>query len=210
MFDHMLRIEPNFAIALHNRAIALTDLQRYAEAVASCDRALAIEPDYAEALQSRGVALEYMYRHDLALTNFTRAVELNRNLEYLLGSLVASQLYCHDFQCLEQNRTELTTGSDEKNAWRRPGCSCWLQITLPINSHVRESSRPTNARRGRRSGRVKLIGTTKSDWRNLSFDLRADPTSHLMAGLFEHHDRSQFETIAVSYGPDYRKNFVHV
>ena len=32
MFDRMLQIDPNFVIALHNRAIALTDLQRYAEA----------------------------------------------------------------------------------------------------------------------------------------------------------------------------------
>ena len=165
VFDHMLRIEPNFAIALHNRAIALTDLQRYAEAVASCDKALAIQPDYAEALQSRGVALEYMYRHDLALTNFKRAVELNRSLEYLLGSLVASQLYCHDFQCLEQNRHELTTRVRRKERVATPWVFL-LASDCPADQFAcSKSSRPTNARRSRRSGRAKLIGMAKSDWR---------------------------------------------
>ncbi len=206
VFDHMLRIEPNFAIALHNRAIALTDLQRYAEAVASCDWALAIQPDYAEALQSRGVALEYMYRHDLALANFTRAVELNRNLEYLLGSLVASQLYCHDFQCLEQNRTELTTRVRRKERVATP----WVFLLA--------SDYPADQFACSRIFAADKCPSQPSQWKGeayrhdkirlayLSSDFRAHPTSHLMAGLFEHHDRSQFETIAVSYGPDDRSN----
>jgi predicted O-linked N-acetylglucosamine transferase (SPINDLY family) len=206
VFDHMLRIEPNFAIALHNRAIALTDLQRYAEAVASCDRALAIQPDYAEALQSRGVALEYTYRHDLALANFTRAVELNRNLEYLLGSLVASQLYCHDFQCLEQNKNELTTRVRRKERVATPwvfllasDCPADQFVCSRIFAADKCPSQPSQWKgEAYRHDKIRLA--------YLSSDFRAHPTSHLLAGLFEHHDRSQFETIAVSYGPDDRSN----
>jgi predicted O-linked N-acetylglucosamine transferase (SPINDLY family) len=35
----------------------------------------------------------------------------------------------------------------------------------------------------------------------LSADFHEHATSYLMAGLFEHHDRSSFETIGVSFGP---------
>src|SRR5258708_31377789 len=34
----------------------------------------------------------------------------------------------------------------------------------------------------------------------LSADLRTHPVGILMAGVFEHHDRRRFETIAISYG----------
>src|SRR5262249_41277733 len=36
----------------------------------------------------------------------------------------------------------------------------------------------------------------------LSSDFRDHPVSLLAAGLFERHDRSRFETIAISFGPD--------
>jgi hypothetical protein len=36
----------------------------------------------------------------------------------------------------------------------------------------------------------------------LSADLRAHPVGILMAGVFEHHDRTRFETIAISHGLD--------
>ena len=36
----------------------------------------------------------------------------------------------------------------------------------------------------------------------ISPDLREHPVGHLMAGVFEHHDKSRFETIAISLGID--------
>ena len=36
----------------------------------------------------------------------------------------------------------------------------------------------------------------------VSADFHEHPMGHLMAGLFERHDRDRFETIAVSLGPD--------
>jgi predicted O-linked N-acetylglucosamine transferase (SPINDLY family) len=40
----------------------------------------------------------------------------------------------------------------------------------------------------------------------LSADLHDHATAHLMAGLFEMHDKSRFETTAVSFGPDDRSD----
>jgi predicted O-linked N-acetylglucosamine transferase (SPINDLY family) len=50
--------------------------------------------------------------------------------------------------------------------------------------------------RGRRydHGRIRLA--------YLSADFREHPVAHLLAGVFEHHDRTRFETVAVSFGPD--------
>ena len=36
----------------------------------------------------------------------------------------------------------------------------------------------------------------------LSADFREHAISRLIAGVFEHHDRARFETVAISFGPD--------
>jgi protein O-GlcNAc transferase len=203
IFDRLLDIEPRFLSALHNRAIALTDLCRYAEAVASCDSALAINPDYPEALQSRGTALEYLHRHDLALANFKHALSLNPRLEYLLGSLISSQLYCHDFQHLDEHINQLTTRVRRNERAVTP----FAFLSMSDNASDQLACSRTYVA-------DKCPNVTPKLWQNeiyhhekirlayLSADFRQHPISYLCAGLFEHHDSSRFETFAVSYGPD--------
>lgn len=207
VFDYMLKIDPGFVSAWHNRAIALTDLRRYPEAVASCDRALAIEPNYPEALQSRGIALEYLRRHDLAISNFTRANELKPSLEYLLGSLVLSQLYCNDFQGLQQRSSELTDRVRRNE-----------RVVTPWSFLFASDSPADQLACARIFAADKYPPMKPPQWKGevyrhdkirlayLSSDFREHPTSYLLADLFEHHDRSQFETIGVSYGPDDNSN----
>jgi tetratricopeptide (TPR) repeat protein len=53
---------------------AAPTLKRYAEALASCDRALAARPDHAEALNNRGNILQGLKRFDEALASYDRAI----------------------------------------------------------------------------------------------------------------------------------------
>ena len=70
------RLRPDYAEALYNRGNALQVLKRYAEALASYDRALTVRPDYAEALNNRGSALHELKRYDEALASYDRALTL--------------------------------------------------------------------------------------------------------------------------------------
>jgi Tfp pilus assembly protein PilF len=71
-----VRIAPNFAPAHLNLGLALSALNRRAEALARYDAAIAEDPDLAEAHYNRGVLLRTMGRHDLALASFDRALAL--------------------------------------------------------------------------------------------------------------------------------------
>jgi Flp pilus assembly protein TadD len=64
----------------YNRAIVLTNMSRFAEALASVDRALAQKPNYAEAWNQRGIALQNMNRFDEAIVSFDRAAALKSQL----------------------------------------------------------------------------------------------------------------------------------
>ena len=60
-----------------NHAVALMGLERFAEAVAACDRAIALQPDYANAFYQRGRALAKLARFEDAAASYERAIVLN-------------------------------------------------------------------------------------------------------------------------------------
>ncbi len=68
-----------YAEAWYNRGIALRKMERYADAVASYDKALTINPSNAEAWLNRGVALDYMGRYEESVASYDKALELQPN-----------------------------------------------------------------------------------------------------------------------------------
>ena len=71
-----IEVNPNFASAYSNRGMALRELNRLDEAVASYDQAIALKPDYADAYYNRGNALKGLRRLDDALASYDRALAL--------------------------------------------------------------------------------------------------------------------------------------
>ena len=67
-------MRPDYAEALSNRGVTLSELKRFEEALASYDLALALRPDHAEALSNRGVTLMELKRFKEALASYDRAL----------------------------------------------------------------------------------------------------------------------------------------
>ena len=72
--DSALKNDPHNIFALNNRGLALKELKRFDEALASYDRALVVKPDYAEALVNRGNILQLLRRFEEALTSYKSAI----------------------------------------------------------------------------------------------------------------------------------------
>jgi tetratricopeptide (TPR) repeat protein len=71
---------PDHAAAHANLGLALAELGRWPEALASYDRALVLKPDHAVAWSNRGNALERLGRAPAALASFDRALDLRPDL----------------------------------------------------------------------------------------------------------------------------------
>jgi predicted O-linked N-acetylglucosamine transferase (SPINDLY family) len=71
-----IELNPNNASAYSNLGIALKELKRLDEALASYDKAIAIKPDYAEAYYNRGIALNELKRYEEALASYDRAIKI--------------------------------------------------------------------------------------------------------------------------------------
>jgi tetratricopeptide (TPR) repeat protein len=71
-----IALKPDFAEAYYNRGLALQDMKRPADALASYDQAIALKPDLAEAYNNRGNALRDLKRPADALASYDQAIAL--------------------------------------------------------------------------------------------------------------------------------------
>ena len=69
-------LKGNAPVAHCNLANALSDLQRYQEALASYDAAIALKSDYVEAYINRGNALKSLGRLDDSIASYNKAIAL--------------------------------------------------------------------------------------------------------------------------------------
>src|SRR5262249_21766079 len=84
--------------AHYNRGVALQQLHRFGEALASYDHALALRPEFPEALNNRGFCLQCLQRYGEARESYDRALEQRPNFADALYNRGASlsALHRHD------------------------------------------------------------------------------------------------------------------
>ena len=82
-FSEFIRLEPDNAVALYNRAVAFYDrgiaydeLKQYHKAIADFTEAISIEPDYAMDFYNRGLVYAELKQYDKAIADFTEAIRL--------------------------------------------------------------------------------------------------------------------------------------
>jgi len=201
-YDKALAHRPRYAEALHNRGNALAALKRYGEAIASLDRALAIRPDHVEALTARGSALKHLNRYEECLADFEKALALDPEHRYAFGGLANAALTICDWgrtaRIGEELPARIAAGSlvPSLTVLGYTGSPA-LQLQCAKNSiaHlIPNVPQPLCKPEARRHERLRIA--------YVSADFHRHATAFLMAELFELHNRSRFEVLGVSFGPD--------
>jgi protein O-GlcNAc transferase len=202
-YDKALASRPDYAEAMSNRSAALLKLKRVEEALWSAEQALAMRPDYVEALNSRGFILRELGRPEEALESYERAIALKPDFEFLLGELIRTKMEICDWRDFDARiaalvekieRSEATSsphpvlGVVNSPTIQRDVARIWVRVRHPRNTLI------TDVHKYPRGNKIR-IGYFSADFHDHA-------TAHLMAELFEAHDRSRFEVMAFSYGPD--------
>ena len=200
-----LRLRPDYAAAYSNLANILLGNNQTQAAVEYCDKAIALDPQLAEAHEQRGGALNKLGRPQEAVASFLRLLELAPDFNFALGGLASARIACCDWTDYEATRDRIVAGVEAGKAVVQPftllamndspelhlkGARILAADQMPPNCRL-----PWNGRKYRHE-RLRIA--------YLSADYHQHATALLMAGLFEAHDRSRFETTAVSFGPDDR------
>ena len=201
-FDAALTFGPTNVDAMVSRGLALRAAGNLVAACESYDNALALQPDCIEALVNRGTALFEAGRHEDAAADYERALTLNPALSYVAGNLVHYKMNCCDWRGLEAARDTIAAGVTAGEPIMQP----WIHLTFSASPAEQLACARSWAARTHRGveplWRGKHYGHEKIRVAYLSADFHAHTTMFLMAGVFEHHDRSRFDTTAISWGPD--------
>jgi protein O-GlcNAc transferase len=201
-YDKALAVNPDLAPAWVARGNIFYGFFRYEQAEVAYNKALALRPDLAEAWVGGGNLLVRLQRHDEAVGAYDRALAIDPLLKYVAGDRLHAKQFICDWASLEPDISHLLADVSEG----RFACAPFALVSVP--SSAAESLRC-----------ARLFNADKYPalpplWRGerykhdririayLSADFRDHATSHLVAGMFECHDKSRFETTAISWGPD--------
>ena len=200
-FDKALAIKPGLGEAWLGRGNVFADLGRYDDAFAAFDHALAFRSDLAEAWSSRGNAFTKLQHYDEAFAAYDHAVRLDSELPYVAGLRLNAKLYMSDWTGLETDVAELLAMVRDG----KPASVPFVLVAIPSSPsdqlqcarrYVQDQPAVPSIWRGEvyRHDRIRLA--------YLSNNFRESAMAHLLAGMFERHDRSRFEVTAMSFGAE--------
>jgi predicted O-linked N-acetylglucosamine transferase (SPINDLY family) len=202
-YDQAIAIKPDYAEVYSNRGSVLFDLHRIDASLASFDRAIAIKPGYAEAYFNRASVLRVIRRFEAAAADFEAAAALDPDIRFLPGARLEARMQTCDWGEFDAGVAEVATSIEGGKPASHPfafltfsgspklqrrAAEIWVRETCPADDSLGAiHPRPAHSKI--------RVGYFSADFRN-------HPVSFLTAGLIETHDRSAFEVIAFSFGPD--------
>ena len=205
-YDQALALKPELAEAWLGRGNVFTEANRYDEALAAYDRALALRPDFAEAWYGSGNVLTQLKRYGAAFTAYDKAATLKPDSNLAVGARLFSKLRVCDWTNLETEVAQLLETIEQ----RKGSCAPFALFGVPASPHqewlcarnyVEDQPVFDPLWRG------EIYAHDRIRVAYVSPDLREHAVAYLMAGFFEHHDRSRFEIIAISWGPEQDTEF---
>jgi predicted O-linked N-acetylglucosamine transferase (SPINDLY family) len=206
-FDRALSAQRNDVDAWRGRGNALALLGRQEEALASYGEALRLRPDDAGALYNRANALSVLKRFDASASDCETLLELDPEYPYARGLLLRARLHSCDWHGLSEGRAQIAAGLHAGKRIVHPFLNLAISDSMAdqlrcariVTDDLYPAS-PVPRWRGERYRHARIRVAY------LSADFYTHATAFLMAGVFEHHDRARFETVAVSFGPSERSD----
>ncbi|MBT8586833.1 tetratricopeptide repeat protein [Polynucleobacter paneuropaeus] len=202
-YDRALSLRPGYAEAWLNKGYTFSQLKYFEEAIQCYDRALSLRPGYAEAWSGKGVCFFELKDYPESLECSEKARKLNPSIDFLLGQIIHTKMKICLWDDLDGD-IETTLALVQKGA--RAATPFAL---LPICSSEQINSRASEIwaqyQSGRKSSPIDFLKREKNQKIRLGYfsaDFHDHATSHLMAGLFESHDKKHFELVAFSFGPN--------
>lgn len=200
--DRAIELSPRLAQAFVAKGDLLTEQGRFDAAAAAYDHALELDPEIPAAWFGRGLAASLDSRFAEAAESFRRCATLDPNHAYALGAGLHAELQICDWRHYHESVAHICAAVERGAPIDFPFSFLAVCDSPALQRRCAErfsqlqhsDQRPLWA--GEHYGHARLrIGY-------ISGDFLEHPTSYLMAGVFEQHDRERFETIAISLRND--------
>lgn len=200
--DRALQLAPQSAEALIERGHLLTELNQIGPAIEAYEQALQSNPSLAVAWFSRGLLLATQGRFVEATESLRRVLDLDSRYAYAPGACLNAKLQVCDWSGYVGAEEHIATSMERDEPVDFPFSflavcdSPRLQRRCARVFADLQLADPPALRLGAPSRRERIRVAY------ISGDFLDHPTSYLMAGVFEKHDRERFEIMCISLRED--------
>ena len=209
-FQESLNYQPNNAVDWYNLGNAQRELAKPKDALFSYLQSIRYNPNDADAYNNCGNIQRELGQLDKAIASYKKALVLNPNLYHSLAHLVHQKQHICDWH-------ELTNDINQLSVWVKTvpqaKISPFAFLAMPNTSMQEQKQCATNWANNFyapllkqcqsysfNNDNIKKDAKYKLKVGYLSADFRLHPLAFLITELMEHHDRTQFEIFAYSYG----------
>lgn len=202
-FDEALKLKPDYVEVWLNSGVLLRNMHRHKESLERFNHVLTLDPGHVSALANCGILLTEFKQSEQAIKMFEHLLKLKPDYDFGLGLLEYERLHICDWTDFDVMSEKIITGI--RSGKRTCKTLALMAISDSASDHFEAAKifsefycppSTTKLWKGERYKHDKIRIAYVSP------DLREHPVGHLMAGIFELHDKSRFETIAISLGID--------
>jgi protein O-GlcNAc transferase len=200
-YDRALALNSKLAEVSVGRGNIFLELRQYNNAFAAYDRALSLNANLAEAWLGRADLFTRINEHEKALAAYDRALAIKPDI-FAKGTRLHAKLSLCNWANLDAEVFDLVAavkaGKPSTNPFQliEIASSAADQLACAKRVMTGQPSIP-------RAWRGEIYSHDRIRIGYFSADFRNHPVAQLMAGVFDHHDKSRFEITAFSYGPDH-------
>jgi protein O-GlcNAc transferase len=199
-YDKAVALNPNLAEAWLGIGNVLLELKHYDQALAAYNKALKLKSELAAVWLGLGNVWFCLKRYEEAFYAYDKAFALNPDLQAVEGLRLHAKSHICDWANFDTDCVHLISAIRSG----KPTAGPFQLLSIP--------SSPKDQLECAKLWAAKYYLPTKNEYRRdrrqhdririayLSADFRQHPVSLAMVGVFEHHDRSLFETTAISCG----------
>jgi len=201
-YNNLIKTNPNIQSFHYNKAICLDFLNNKKDAILSLNVCINIDPQFAPSFFLRSMIFRKQKKYKEALFDLEKAYSLNKESYFLSSLIILKSILC-DWDNIENYQNELINSL--KNTEK---------VTSPIFiQHFFDSPELEKKAANAYNKNFKIIDRKKINYKNkkirlgyYSADFRNHATTHLIARLFELHDKNNFEIFAFSFCPRNEKD----
>ncbi len=203
-FNKALRFDPNSVATYTNMGIALRKMKRLEEAVKCLNKAISLMPSYSVAYLALSETQKEMQLFEEALKNAEKAIALDPKLKGAFAHRYAMRAQNCKWNYYDEDTKTILKSAESGLANFNPFLMLRAVDSLRLQHKIafdfgNDFIKKVNKLQ---SPDFSRIFKTKLRIGYFSGDFRNHPMSQLIVGLFEKHDRSKFEIIAFSLGPN--------
>ncbi len=208
VYRKVLDIQPDNSDAYNNIGLSLQLMGRTKDAILCYQKAVECKPDNIGAYLNMGNSLRYLGRFEELIAAYRKALEYKPDYIEAFVSLFHQLQYVCDWKSVEEMNRQMDDFNKEMPFVNLTRCDnpernyaiakLWSD---DISSSVQSIKIPFLYQHLKESSKIRVA--------YMSGEFCNHPVAHLISGLFQYHDRNDFEVICYAYGKDdgsdYRK-----